>query len=181
MSKPSRFKPYLVRLAIVLTISAIIVGLFNEVSFLLQKDKYDRAPETIQIVIPAGTAEKVEAGENVVSIPNEMVFVIGDVLEVQNQDGVNHQLGPIWVPPGATGRLVMEEIDKLAYSCSFQTSRYLGLDVRAPTTLSTRMTGLVLATPTMTALIFIYSLVVFPVNQDKKEKRSKKVQIQTEQ
>jgi len=181
MNKPTRFKPYLVRFAIVLAISATIVGLFNEVSFILQKDKYDRAPETIQIVIPYGTAEKVEAGEDVVSIPDEMVFVIGDVLEVKNNDGVSHQLGPIWVPSGATGRLVMEEIDKLAYSCSFQTSRYLGLDVRAPTTISTRMTGLILATPTMTALIFIYSLVVFPVNLGKNEKRSKELHIQAEQ
>lgn len=176
MDKTFKLRHYLVRLGIVLVISALFVGLFNEVSFLLQKDKYDRAPETIQLVIPAGTAKMVEDGKDIVSIPDEMVFVIGDTLEVTNNDNVSHQLGPIWVPPDSTGRLVMEQVDKLAYSCSFQTSRYLGLDVRAPTTLSTRLTGLLLATPTMAVLLFIYSLLVFPV-----EKKNKVMQIEGNQ
>lgn len=165
MSKNPNFKPFLIRLLIVLAISVIFVGLFNEASYLLQKDKYDRAPEKITLTIPAGTAEKVDAGEDVLSIPDQMVFVVGDTLIVQNNDRVSHQLGPIWVPPNSTGSLIMEQVDKLAYSCSFQTSRYLGLDVRAPTTLTTRLTGLLLATPTLTTLLFIYSLVVFPLNK----------------
>jgi hypothetical protein len=43
------------------------------------------------------------------------------------------------------------------------------------------MTGLVLATPTMTALLFIYSLVVFPIHKVKNEKRSKVLHMQAEQ
>lgn len=163
MNPHSKFWPYTKRLLIVLVISLAVALAFNEISYLLQKDQYDRAPETIQLIIPPGAAERVSAGEEVPSIPSEMVFVLGDVLEVKNEDIVPHQLGPIWVPPGATGSLVMEKVDKLAYSCSFQTSRYLGLDIRQPTTMGTRLTALGLTVPTIGALLFIYSLLVYPV------------------
>ena len=177
MSVESKFKPYIIRLLIVLAISIVFVVIFNEVSYLLQKDKYDRAPETVTLTIPDGTYEKVEAGEEVLSIPDQMVFVVGDTLIVKNNDRVSHQLGPIWVPPNSTGSLNMEKVDKLAYSCSFQTSRYLGLDVRAPTNLTTRLTGLIIATPTMTVLLFIYSLLVFPL--DKKNNKMNTTTAQT--
>jgi len=164
----NKFRPYLIRLGIVFSISVVLVVVFNEVVYLFQRSEYDRAPKTIKLVIPKGTADQIESGINVESIPEEMVFVIGDTLEVENRDTVSHQLGPIWVPPNSTGSLVMERANNYAYSCSFQTSRYLGLDVRAPTTLSTRLIGIGFAAPTLTALIFLYSLLVFPI--DKKAK-----------
>jgi hypothetical protein len=158
-----KLRPYLVRLAIVLGISLVFALIFNEVSYLLLKDDGDRAPETIQLVIPEGTAQDIESGEQTLEIPVEMTFVIGDVLEVVNQDEVPHQLGPVWVPPGAMGSLVMEQAGKFAYSCSFQSTQYLGLDVRPPTTISTRVTALALTVPTLASLIYIYSLLIVPV------------------
>src|SRR4030042_5805959 len=119
--KPKAYYPYLMRLVVVLAISLVFAFLFNEITYRMQKERTDRAPKTIQLVIPEGTAAQVEAGQDPTSIPSEMVFVTGDVLEVVNEDKVPHQLGRIWVPPGSTGRLVMEKADKLAYSCSFQT------------------------------------------------------------
>jgi hypothetical protein len=150
---------------IALAISVVFAVAFNEVSYLLQKDQYDRAPKTIELVIPPGTADQVDAGQEVTSIPEEMVFVLGDVLEVVNHDSVSHQLGPVWVPPGAKGTMVMDIAREVSYSCSFSTSRYLGLDIRQPTTLGTRLTGLAISAPTVTVLLFIYSLLVFPVNK----------------
>lgn len=161
----SKRKPYFKRLLLVFLLSLAFVVIFNEGVFLLQKDKHDRAPSTIQLVIPAGTNARISAGEDVPTIPDEMVFVLGDTLEVKNEDDVSHQLGPIWVPPGSTGRLVLEQAQKLAYSCSFQPGQYFGLDVRQPTTLSTRITGVGLVTPATTALLFVYSLLIFPVKQ----------------
>lgn len=163
MSAKSTFRPYLLRLGLIFAISLILVAAFNEIVFLLQKDEGDRAPRTVQLVIPPGTAQRVAAGQPVPEIPAEMTFVIGDVLEVINQDVVDHQLGPIWVPAGATGRLTMDRVDNLAYSCSFQETRYLGLNIRQSTTLSTRLLGLSVAAPTMTALLFIYSLAAWPI------------------
>ncbi len=163
MNKKNTVRPYINRLIIVFLISVVLVTIFNEGAYMLQKEKYDRAPQTINLTIPAGTAARVEAGEDVPTIPQEMVFVLGDTLQVTNNDEVSHQLGPVWVPAGGTASLVMKQAEKFAYSCSFATSRYLGLDVRQPTTLSTRLTALGLAAPTMTALFFIYSVLIFPV------------------
>jgi hypothetical protein len=161
--KTQHLKPYLLRLVVVIVISIAFALIFNEISYRTQKDHADRAPHTVRLVIPPGTAVLVEAGQNPASIPSEMSFVTGDVLEVVNEDSAPHQLGPIWVPPGTTGRLVMEKADKLAYSCSFQTTQYLGLDVRSPTTFGTRLVALSFTAPTVGALLFIYSLLVYPV------------------
>jgi len=169
MNGKNKLRPYLIRLGIVLAVSVLIVFAFNEISYRIQEDEHDRAPETVSLVIPEGTAASIENDEDVPTIPSEMVFVLGDVLEVENQDNVSHQLGPIWVPPNSTASLVMERANKFAYSCSFQTSRYLNLDVRLPTTAGTRFTGLALAAPTMTTLVFLYSLLVFPVDKVKKQ------------
>jgi hypothetical protein len=156
---------YLKRLLIVFGICLVFVLAFNEATYMLQKDQFDRAPQTIQLVVPAGTAELVAAGQAVPAIPKEMVFMLGDTLQVKNEDVVAHQLGPIWVPPGGTSSLKMEQADKYAYHCSFAATQYLGLDVRQPTTLGVRLTALAFATPTMTALVFLYSLLVFPVEK----------------
>ncbi len=168
MKKKNSIRPYINRLIIVLLISVALVSVFNEAAYFMQKEKSDRAPETIELTIPAGTAARVEAGEDVPAIPQEMIFVLGDTLQVTNHDEVSHQLGPIWVPAGSSASLVMEKADKYAYSCSFATSRYLGLDVRQPTTLGTRLTALGLAAPTMTALFFIYSVLIFPIKPSEK-------------
>jgi hypothetical protein len=156
---------YLKRLLVVFAICLVFVLAFNEIAYLAQKDQYDRAPQTIQLVIPAGTSERIAAGEPVPSIPKEMVFMLGDTLQVKNEDVAAHQLGPVWVPPGGTSSLKMEKAEKFAYQCSFASTQYLGLDVRQPTTLGIRLAGLAFAAPTMTALVFLYSLLVYPVEK----------------
>jgi hypothetical protein len=156
-------RPFLTRLIIISVVSIIFTILFNEATYLMQRDASDRAPQTITLVIPAGAAQQIEAGEPVPSIPEEMTFVVGDVLEVKNEDSVSHQLGPIWVPPGSSGRLVMEQAEKLSLSCSFQSSQFLGLDVRPATTMNTRLIALFLTAPTLAVLIFLYSLAAYPI------------------
>jgi hypothetical protein len=157
--------PYVFRLLIVSAISLVFALAFNEITFYLQKGPTDRAPQTIRLVIPAGTAEMVKSGQDEPTIPSEMNFVIGDVLEVKNEDVVSHQLGPVWVPPGATGRLVMDKADRTAYDCSFTTHKYLGLEVTSATTLATRLTALFLTAPTIGVLLFLYSLAIWPIQR----------------
>jgi hypothetical protein len=164
----AEYVPYFKRLMVILVAAMAFVLIVNEVFFLLQKDKNDRAPQTMQLVIPEGTSELVKKGHAAPTIPEEMVFVVGDVLEVVNEDSVDHQLGPIWVPPGTTGSLMLEDANKYAYSCSFAPSRYLGIDVREATTIGTRLVALFFATPPMAIFLFIYSLLVFPIKQNKK-------------
>ncbi len=176
LAAAARRRPYLTRLLLTLTFSVVFVALFNEATYLLQKEDFDRLPKTIQLVIPSGTAAQVAAGASVPGIPEEMVFVLGDVLEVKNEDVQAHTLGPLWVPPGGTASLVMEEPNKYSYSCSFQPSQYLGLDVRQGTTLATRITAMLLAAPTLTALLFIYSVAVWPIQTEKKASAVKREQ-----
>lgn len=163
------FRSYLIRLGITLLISLVAMVALSEGTFLLMREEYDRGPKVFQIIIPQGTAENVAQGQEIPTFSEDQVFVIGDTLEVINEDVVDHQLGPIWVPAGTKGSLVLEEAEKFSYSCSFSPSNYLGFDVRQATTWQTRLTGLGISVPTTTAFLFIYSLVAFPVSVGKKQ------------
>src|SRR5574341_652739 len=167
-AKPD-LSPYVARLLITVLISLVAVAAISEGAYLFQKEKTDRPPKTVQLVMPAATAGRLAAGETISSIPDKMVFVEGDVLEVKNEDSVSHQLGPVWVPAGATGRLELNEPNRYSYSCSFSNTRYLGLDVRKPATLGTRLSALALAGPPTAAFLFLYGLLVFPVKPSQKE------------
>jgi hypothetical protein len=158
-----QLKPYLKRLGFTFLIALVFVLGFNEVTYRIQKEDTDRMPKTIEINIPAGTAERIAAGEAVSSAPTEMKFVIGDKLVVVNEDTVDHQLGPLWIPAGRSASLNLDMAANLSYQCSFAEGNYLGLDVRKPTTIATRITAAALAVPTMTIFLFIYSLVAYPV------------------
>ena len=159
-------KLYVKRLLIVSVISMVIVIILSEIAFQLQHDRsLNRPPKTITIVIPAGTAEKVEAGEEVPTIPKEMTFVLGDVLEVKNEDEVTHQLGPLYIPPGSTAALPLNESDNFTLGCSFQANSYLGLDVRTPTTIGTRLLALFTAGPSTILFLFLNSLIFWPIKR----------------
>ncbi len=160
------------RLLILFVMSLAAVGVVSEIAFRIQKEKYDRPPQEVELVIPSGTSERVAAGEPAPSIPEELVFVLGDTLVVKNEDAVDHQLGPVWVPSGAQASLVLEQPGEFAYSCSFQPSRYLGLDVRKPTTWSTRLTALGLATPALAFFLFVYSLILRPIQTGRLQSES---------
>jgi hypothetical protein len=141
----------------------VLAFLLSEGAFLIVKNNQDRDPQRIELVIPAGTAERIAAGQPVPSIPKDMTFIVGDVLVVTNQDSANHQLGPVFVPAGASASLEMTQEDSYSYSCSFEPSRNLGIDVRARVTWETRLQALALAGPPMAVLIALYSLVVVPL------------------
>ena len=153
-----------VRRAIILfLISLALVWAVSEGAYWLQKDKSDRAPSQIELVIPEGTAASIAAGQPVPSIPDEMVFVVGDTLVVRNNDLSDHQLGPLWVPAGTSASLVLDQANRYAYTCSFQTSKFLGLTVKSATTLSTRLSALMVAVPATTAFLFVYSILIWPL------------------
>jgi hypothetical protein len=164
MDNRSVLKSGFQRLIITLLVALGVVWIGSEVAFYFMKENTDRAPDQIELVIPAGTAEKVAAGEPVPSIPDEMVFVLGDTLVVRNEDRADHELGPLWIPAQSSASLLLDTADRYAYSCSFQPSQYLGLNVKQPTSWQTRLTALGFTVPATTAFMFIYSLVLWPIN-----------------
>jgi hypothetical protein len=161
------------RFLVLLLISSALVWLVSEVTFQLQKGENDRAPQVHELVIPNGTAAEVSTGQKVPEIPDEMVFVVGDVLVVHNEDVADHQLGPLWIPAGTSASLLMEKAERTAYSCSFQNTKYLGLFVQEATTIGTRLSALALAAPATAMFLFVYSLIIWPL--DGPEKKNKLV------
>jgi len=166
------FPLYKKRFLITLFSALLFVGIINEGTHLLLKEKTDRPPETVEIFIPAGTAERVEAGEADPTIPSELTFVIGDTLRVINQDDVPHELGPLWIPIGSSASLLMENANKYTLGCTFQPSRYLDFDVRSRTTAISRLQAFGLATPPTAMFFFLYSLLVFPLKDKRKKENS---------
>ncbi|MDA1330430.1 MAG: hypothetical protein O3B43_05135 [Chloroflexi bacterium] len=157
--------PYIRRLMFVLIIAVATVFAISELGVLLQGGSVARAPQTIELVIPEGAASQVEAGEEPLGIPDEMVFVLGDILLVRNLDVVAHSLGPLFIPPESSASMPLDQADNFAMTCSFTPSKYLGLDVREPTTLGTRVLALGFSVPPTVAIFYIYSLLAFPIRQ----------------
>jgi hypothetical protein len=157
------------RLLLLTVLSLVFVWGLSEIAFQFQKTDRDRPPQAIELVIPAGTSAKVAAGDPADAIPSEMSFVIGDTLVVKNEDTTDHVMGPLWIPAGASASLKLEQPNKFAYSCSFTPSRYFGVDVEQPTTWRTRFTAFSLAVPVTVGFLFIYSLILWPIDNKPKE------------
>ncbi len=151
--------PILKRILISLLIGLLIGVAVSEVAFFFLRETA-RPPKVIVLTIPAGTAEQVARGEQPPALPENMVFVVGDLLIVKNEDSTDHQMGPLWIPAGASAHLQLSNEESLAYECSFQTSKYIGLDVREPVTVWTRVYGIFYAGVPLGVLIAIYSFVM---------------------
>lgn len=160
---------------IILALSFVFVFAFSEIAYALTRSQVDRAPQEIKLVIPPGTAAKIAAGEAEPSIPEEMTFVIGDTLVVENEDSVDHQLGPLFIPAGASASLPLQRSVNLEYECSFQPSQFFGLDVRQQATFNFRFFAIAYATPATAIFIYVYSLAVSPLKKkDTSEETSDK-------
>ncbi len=161
------YTPYLKRFALSALAALLFVGLINEVSHIIQKSKTDRPPETVELLIPNGTAAKVAAGEAAPEIPAELSFVIGDSLQVTNYDDVPHELGPLFIPAGTSAFLSMDDANKYTLGCTFTPSQYLDFNVSPRTTAKSRLQALYLAGPPTAMFFFVYSLLVFPIRSKK--------------
>lgn len=147
------------RILVSLFLGFLLGGLISEIPFLFLQETA-RPPQEILLTIPAGTSEQVARGEQPPSIPENMTFVVGDTLVVENQDTVDHKLGPLWIPANSSARLPLEREESLAFECTFQSDNYLGLDVHQPLTLLTRIYGIISVGLPMAILITLYSLVM---------------------
>jgi len=131
----------------------------NEFTFYFLKESA-RPPQEIILTIPAGTAEQVARGEQPPSIPDNMIFVVGDVLTVKNDDEVDHKLGQLWIPANTSASLSLDQEENLAFECSFQPTKYFGLDVREPLTVGIRISGILFSGLPMGILIAVYSIIM---------------------
>ena len=66
----------------------------------------DREPETIEIIVPAGTQDRLIAGETVEVMPARLELHVGDTLLIRNEDRVTQSIGPFIVAAGQQTRLI---------------------------------------------------------------------------
>jgi hypothetical protein len=57
----------------------------------------DRQPQTVEIVVPAGTQQRLDAGERVEVMPAVLEMRVGDTLLIRNEDSVDQAVGPYFV------------------------------------------------------------------------------------
>jgi hypothetical protein len=147
------------RLVISLLLGLLVGAAISEITFLFLRETA-RPPQAILLTIPAGTAEQVARGEQPPSLPTDMIFVVGDMLVIKNEDRVDHKLGPLWIPANSSAHLSLERKESLAYECSFQPGNYFGLDVRDALTPGTRIYGILYAGLPMGVLMALYSFIM---------------------
>jgi hypothetical protein len=149
------------RISISLVVGLVLGAVISEVTFIFLQETA-RPPQEIELLIPLGTAERVGRGEQPPSIPASMSFVVGDTLVVKNEDEVDHQLGPMWIPAGASARLQLSTVESYAFSCSFRPTKFMGLDVNEPLTWNTRLGGILFTGLPLGVLLALYSVILSP-------------------
>lgn len=147
------------RILISMVIGLVLGVAISEIPFLFLRETA-RPPQEIVLTIPEGTAEQVARGEQPPSIPSDMTFVVGDTLVVKNEDVVDHKLGPLWIPASSSAQLPLGNVESLAFECTFQPSKYFGLDVQEPLTVGTRVLGIFLSGVPLGVLIALYSIIM---------------------
>ena len=155
------------RVVISVLLGLLLGTVVTEVGYKLFK-RESRAPERIELVIPAGTADGIARGETPPSIPVDMTFVVGDTLAVVNHDNVDHQLGPLWIPAGRSASLNLDTEQKYALQCSFQPTKLFGINVQQPVTAGTRIIGILFSGIPMGALLSVYSILI-PSNKKREQ------------
>ncbi len=149
---------------LLLTALGIVIAIgINELTFFFLKSDAGRGPQRIELVIPAGTADRIAQGEPNPSIPGNMNFVAGDTFVVINKDVVDHNLGPLFIPSGSSASLTLNDANRYSYSCSFEKEQVFGLDVQEPVTSATRLYGILLAGLPLGLMLAVYSLVIWPI------------------
>jgi hypothetical protein len=144
-----------------LVIGLVAAAIISEVTFRLQGETTSRDPKTILLVIPAGTATKVAQGQSV--IPAGQTFMVGDTLQVKNEDSVTQTLGPLVIPPGTSASMKLDQVGSLSYTCSFQPTKYYGIEVQQGLTFGMRLEATLLAGLPLGVLLGVYSLVIKPL------------------
>ncbi len=157
-----KYSDVLRRIGWSMLIGLVIGVLVSEVSFDLLNDGSTRVPKLVALDIPLGTAGRVARGQADPSLPNSMLFVVGDTLLVRNHDSVAHQLGPLFIPAGTSASMNLADEAGYHLLCSFEPSKYLQLTVLPPLTVTTRIVGILEAGLNLGFLIAVYAVFAIP-------------------
>lgn len=82
-------------------------------------------------VIPDGTADRIEAGEQIDIVPRELTVQVGDSIRIVNDDADGHVVGVFYVGAGETLTKQFTAPGELSGSCTVHTSGEFTLRVDA--------------------------------------------------
>ncbi len=86
--------------------------------------------DTIVVEVAPGTAERLQAGEDVDLLPRTLEVAVGDRLEIVNRDGVVHEVGPYTVAAGQTLRQTFTSVGTLEGACTLHPDGAITIVVR---------------------------------------------------
>ena len=92
----------------------------------------DAAPADIRFVVPAGTHDRIAAGEEVDIVPRVLEAEVGDVIEVVNEDDRTAQVGVFVVGPGQTVRQRFTSPGTLEGICEVHPDGVFTIEVTEP-------------------------------------------------
>jgi plastocyanin len=88
------------------------------------------AVPVVDVVIPAGTGERIDAGERIALLPSLVVVHVGDTIRITNEDDRGHLAGPFFVGAGETLRQTFAAAGEVTGECSIHPSGEITIDVR---------------------------------------------------
>jgi plastocyanin len=94
-------------------------------------DVDDEATFEYDFTIPLGTADRIDAGEEVEIVPREMVVHVGESIRIVNDDDQGHIVGVFFVGAGETLTKRFESVGVLEGECSVHPSGAFTLRVEA--------------------------------------------------
>lgn len=108
-----------VRLGLIVTAMVLLTMAAIAVPYLLTREE---PPTTYSYVIPAGTGDRLDAGEPVVIIPAELSVHVGDSISIVNNDDRGHSVGPFFVAAGERLTHEFSERGTIADVCTIHPS-----------------------------------------------------------
>jgi plastocyanin len=89
----------------------------------------DSAPADYEYVIPKGTGERVDAGEEISIIPSELDVYVGESIRIVNNDARGHIVGVFFVGSGETMSQEFTSAGTLSGGCTIHPSGKFTLQV----------------------------------------------------
>lgn len=89
-----------------------------------------REATTHELVIPAGTGDEIARGGNPLELHSTWSYYTGDVLMIDNQDTVSHQIGPWSIAPGSVFAVELQPEVGGSFACSLLPAGQISLDVQ---------------------------------------------------
>lgn len=90
----------------------------------------DETEATFDFLVPKGTGELVQRGNEVKIIPNPLVMRVGDVIRIRNQDSVGFTVGPFYVGPNQTMTQIATSPGTFKGACLLHTGEELVVTIQ---------------------------------------------------